>query len=123
MICPIIRRAISPGVVIDIDLTSAATVQRVRSKLIGEAYQSLPRLFVLADSLHLGPTQAWALGATDTIERPFEPENILHRIRDVFPEIPEGRTHHRRANPEQRRHRRAGRDVKDLPSACLREFR
>ena len=35
------------GVIIDIDLTSAATVQRVRSKLIGEAYQSLPRLFVL----------------------------------------------------------------------------
>ncbi len=77
------------GVIIDIDLTSAATVQRVRSKLIGDAYQSLPRLFVLADSLHHGPTQAWALGATDTIERPFEPASILHRIRNVFPETPE----------------------------------
>jgi len=77
------------GVVIDIDLTSAATVQRVRSKLVGEAYQALPRLFVLAGSLHHGPTQAWALGATDTIERPFDPESILHRIRNVFPETPE----------------------------------
>lgn len=77
------------GVIIDIDLTSASTVQRVRSKLIGEAYQSLPRLFVLADSLHHGPTQAWALGATDTIERPLNPESILHRIRHVFPETPE----------------------------------
>ncbi|MCR6735589.1 MAG: HD domain-containing protein [Afipia sp.] len=77
------------GVIIDIDLTSAAIVQHVRSKLIGEAYQSLPRLFVLADSLHHGPTQAWALGATDTIERPLDPESILHRIRQVFPETPE----------------------------------
>ncbi|CAN5335496.1 HD domain-containing protein [soil metagenome] len=77
------------GVVIDIDLTSPATVQRVRSKLVGEAYQALPRLFVLADSLHHGPTQAWALGATDTIERPLDPESILQRIRQVFPETPE----------------------------------
>lgn len=77
------------GVVIDIDLTSATTVQRVRSRLTGEAYQALPRLFVLAGSLHHGPTQAWSLGATDTIERPFDPESILHRIRNVFPEAPE----------------------------------
>ena len=77
------------GVIIDIDLTSAATVQRVRSKLTREAYQALPRLFVLADSLHHGPTQAWALGATDTISRPLDPESILHRIRQVFPDMPE----------------------------------
>ncbi|MBN9585026.1 MAG: phosphohydrolase [Afipia sp. 62-7] len=77
------------GVVIDIDLSSPATVQRVRSKLVREAYQSLPRLFVLADSLHHGPTQAWALGATDTIQRPLDPDGILSRIRHVFPETPE----------------------------------
>lgn len=77
------------GVIIDIDLTSAAAVQRVRSKLTGKPYQSLPRLFVLADALHHGSAQAWALGATDTIQRPFHPESILHRIRQVFPETPE----------------------------------
>lgn len=77
------------GVIIDIDLASVAAVQRVRSKLIGKAYQSLPRLFVLADGLHHGATQAWALGATDTIQRPFKPESILHRVRRAFPETPE----------------------------------
>lgn len=77
------------GVVIDIDLSSPATVQRVRSKLVREAYQSLPRLFVLSNSLHHGPTQAWALGATDTIQRPLDPDGILSRIRHVFPETPE----------------------------------
>lgn len=77
------------GVVIDIDLTSAGAVQRVRSKLTGKAYLPLPRLFVLADALHHGSAQAWALGATDTIQRPFHPESILHRIRQVFPETPE----------------------------------
>ncbi|MBR2118012.1 MAG: HD domain-containing phosphohydrolase [Pseudomonadota bacterium] len=77
------------GVVIDIDLTSATAVQRVRSKLTGKDYQPLPRLFVLADALHHGSAQAWALGATDTIQRPFHPESILHRIRQVFPETPE----------------------------------
>mgnify|MGYP000190334841 CR=1 FL=1 len=44
---------------------------------------------VLADALHHGSAQAWALGATDTIQRPFHPESILHRIRQVFPETPE----------------------------------
>lgn len=77
------------GVVIDIDLTSSAAVQRVRSKLTGKAYQPLPRLFVLADALHHGSAQAWALGATDTIQRPFNPESILHRINHVFPATPE----------------------------------
>jgi HD-GYP domain-containing protein (c-di-GMP phosphodiesterase class II) len=74
------------GVIVDIDLTSAEAVQRVRKKLTGKAYQSLPRLFVLADSLHHGSAQAWALGATDTIQRPFDPDSILHRIRHAFPE-------------------------------------
>ena len=69
------------GVIIDIDLTSATAVQRVRSKLTGKDYQPLPRLFVLADALHHGSAQAWALGATDTIQRPFHPESILYRIR------------------------------------------
>src|SRR5476649_2098615 len=56
------------GVVVDIDLTSIEAVQRVRKKLTGNAYQALPRLFVLADALHHGSAQAWALGATDTIQ-------------------------------------------------------
>jgi putative nucleotidyltransferase with HDIG domain len=76
------------GVVVDIDLTSVEAVQRVRRKLTGKAYQSLPRLFVLADAMHHGSAQAWALGATDTINRPFDPESILHRIRHAFPETP-----------------------------------
>jgi len=50
------------GVVVDIDLTSIEAVQRVRKKLTGKAYQSMPRLFVLADALHHGSAQAWALG-------------------------------------------------------------
>ncbi len=77
------------GVVVDIDLTSIASMQVIRRKLIGKAYQALPRLFVLADALHHESTQAWALGATDTIRRPFDPESILHRVRYSFPETPE----------------------------------
>jgi HD-GYP domain-containing protein (c-di-GMP phosphodiesterase class II) len=78
------------GVVIDIDLTSIAAVQRIRDKLTRKAYQALPRLFVLAGALHHGTTQAWALGATDTIQRPFDPASILHRIRHALPETAEG---------------------------------
>ena len=36
------------GIVVDINLRSAESVQRVRNKLRGEAYRALPRLFVLA---------------------------------------------------------------------------
>jgi len=43
-------------------------------------------LFVLADALHHGSMQAWALGATDTISRPFDPEDILQRVRAAFPD-------------------------------------
>jgi putative nucleotidyltransferase with HDIG domain len=74
------------GVVIDINLRSAESVQRIRNKLVGKAYQSLPRLFVLADALHHGSMQAWALGATDTIARPLDANGILQRIRAAFPD-------------------------------------
>src|SRR5436305_9291887 len=74
------------GIVVDINLRSPESVQQVRNKLRGEAYRSLPRLFVLADALHHGSMQAWALGATDTIARPFDPEGILQRIRSAFPD-------------------------------------
>jgi putative nucleotidyltransferase with HDIG domain len=58
----------------------------VRNKLRAEAYRSMPRLFVLADALHHGSMQAWALGATDTIARPFDAESIIQRIRSAFPD-------------------------------------
>jgi putative nucleotidyltransferase with HDIG domain len=74
------------GIVVDIDLRSAESVQRVRRKLTGKSYQSVPRLFVLADALHHGSMQAWALGATDTIERPFDARAILQRVRAAFPD-------------------------------------
>ena len=74
------------GIVVDINLRSAESVQQVRNKLRGEAYRSVPRLFVLADGLHHGSMQAWALGATDTISRPFDEEAILQRIRAAFPD-------------------------------------
>jgi putative nucleotidyltransferase with HDIG domain len=74
------------GIVVDINLRSAESVQRVRNKLRAEAYRALPRLFVLADALHHGSMQAWALGATDTIARPFDAEGILARIRSAFPD-------------------------------------
>ncbi len=73
------------GIVVDINLRSPEAVQRVRNKLRAEAYRSVPRLFVLADALHHGSMQAWALGATDTIARPFDQEAILQRIRLAFP--------------------------------------
>ena len=57
----------------------------------------MPRLFVLADALHHGSMQAWALGATDTIARPFDAQGILQRIRAAFPD------------PRTRRHRAAAR--------------
>src|ERR1700692_3651858 len=74
------------GIVVDINLRSAESVQRVRDKLRTEPYRAMPRLFVLADALHHGSMQAWALGATDTISRPFDAEGILQRIRSAFPD-------------------------------------
>ena len=74
------------GLVVDINLRSPESVQRVRNKLRGDAYHSMPRLFVLADALHHGTMQAWALGATDTISRPLQPDAILQRIRAAFPD-------------------------------------
>src|SRR5450759_5935618 len=74
------------GIVVDINLRSAESVQQVRNKLRAEAYRSVPRLFVLADALHHGSMQAWALGATDTISRPFDAQGILQRIRAAFPD-------------------------------------
>jgi putative nucleotidyltransferase with HDIG domain len=74
------------GIVVDINLRSPESVQRVRDKLRTEAYRSMPRLFVLADALHHGSMQAWALGATDTISRPFDAAGILQRIRAAFPD-------------------------------------
>ena len=61
-------------------------MQQVRNKLRGEAYRAMPRLFVLADAIHHGSMQAWALGATDTISRPFDAQGILQRIRSAFPD-------------------------------------
>ena len=77
------------GVVVDINLRSPESVQIVRNKLRGEAYREMPRLFVLADALHHGAMQAWALGATDTIWRPFDAQGILQRIRASFPDASE----------------------------------
>src|SRR5579871_4141452 len=74
------------GIVVDINLRSAESVQRVRNKLRHESYRAMPRLFVLADALHHGSMQAWALGATDTIARPFDPAGVLQRIRAAFPD-------------------------------------
>src|SRR6185295_3096736 len=59
------------GIGVDINLRSAESVQLVRNKLRTEASRELPRLFVLADALHHGSMQAWALGAPDTIARPL----------------------------------------------------
>ncbi|HTO61903.1 MAG TPA: HD domain-containing phosphohydrolase [Bradyrhizobium sp.] len=74
------------GVVVDINLRSPQSVQRVRNKLRNDAYNGVPRLFVLAEALHHASMQAWALGATDTIARPFDPEDVLQRIRAAFPD-------------------------------------
>ena len=74
------------GVVVDVNLRSAESVQRVRNKLRTEAYRAMPRLFVLADALHHGSMQAWALGATDTIARPFDAAGLLQRIHAAFPD-------------------------------------
>jgi putative nucleotidyltransferase with HDIG domain len=73
------------GVVVDINLRSPESVQRVRKKLASRAYSDMPRLFVLAEALHHATMQAWALGATDTIARPFSPADMLQRIRASFP--------------------------------------
>src|SRR5437660_4314310 len=80
------------GIVVDINLRSPESVQQVRNKLRGEAYRSLPRLFVLADALHHGSMQAWALGATDTIARPFDAQALLRRIQAAFPDTLEAET-------------------------------
>jgi putative nucleotidyltransferase with HDIG domain len=74
------------GVVVDINLRSPESVQLVRNKLSKQAYRETPRLFVLADALHHATMQAWALGATDTISRPFDAQAILQRVRAAFPD-------------------------------------
>jgi len=74
------------GIVVDVNLRSPESVQRIRNKLRHEAYRTMPRLFVLADALHHGSMQAWALGATDTISRPFDAAGILQRIHAAFPD-------------------------------------
>jgi DNA-binding response OmpR family regulator len=74
------------GIVVDINLRSSESVQMVRNKLRADAYRAVPRLFVLADALHHGTMQAWALGATDTISRPFDAQGILQRVRSAFPD-------------------------------------
>jgi putative nucleotidyltransferase with HDIG domain len=74
------------GIVVDINLRSPESVQIVRNKLRADAYREMPRLFVLADALHHGTMQAWALGATDTISRPFDAKGVLQRIRAAFPD-------------------------------------
>ncbi len=74
------------GVVVDINLRSMESVQQVRNKLSKNAYRETPRLFVLADALHHASMQAWALGATDTISRPFDAQAILQRVRSAFPD-------------------------------------
>jgi putative nucleotidyltransferase with HDIG domain len=74
------------GVVVDINLRSSESVQAVRNRLQADAYSAMPRLFVLAEALHHASMQAWALGATDTISRPFDAKAILQRIRAAFPD-------------------------------------
>jgi putative nucleotidyltransferase with HDIG domain len=74
------------GIVVDINLRSPESVQLVRNKLRAEAYRQVPRLFVLSDALHHGSMQAWALGATDTISRPFDAAGVLQRIHSAFPD-------------------------------------
>ena len=41
------------------------------------------RLLLASDS---NDNAGWALGATDTISRPFDREGILQRIRSAFPD-------------------------------------
>jgi putative nucleotidyltransferase with HDIG domain len=74
------------GIVVDINLRSPESVQLVRNKLRTDAYREMPRLFVLQDALHHATMQAWALGATDTISRPFDAAGLLQRIRAAFPD-------------------------------------
>jgi putative nucleotidyltransferase with HDIG domain len=74
------------GIVVEINLRSPESVQLVRNKLRTEAYREMPRLFVLQDALHHATMQAWALGATDTISRPFDAAGLLQRIRAAFPD-------------------------------------
>ena len=74
------------GVVVDINLRSPESVQMVRNRLRADVYSDMPRLFVLQDALHHATMQAWALGATDTISRPFSADAILQRIHAAFPD-------------------------------------
>jgi putative nucleotidyltransferase with HDIG domain len=74
------------GVVVDINLRSPESVQTVRNRLRADVYSDMPRLFVLQDALHHATMQAWALGATDTIARPFDADSILRRIQAAFPD-------------------------------------
>jgi putative nucleotidyltransferase with HDIG domain len=83
---PLVPDADCAGVVVDVNLRSPESVQIVRNRLRSDAYSTVPRLFVLAEALHHASMQARALGATDTISRPFDAKAILRRIRAAFPD-------------------------------------
>src|ERR1700730_14008713 len=50
------------GIVVDINLRSSESVQQVRNNLRAEAYQDVPRLFVLADAIHHGVDAGLGVG-------------------------------------------------------------
>ncbi len=72
------------AVVCDFDINSGRSFRAVQAELARPAYRHVPRVVVLNNGRSLGIVEAGALGATDTISRPLDPEKILAHFRDVF---------------------------------------
>jgi putative nucleotidyltransferase with HDIG domain len=72
------------AVVCDFNLNSGKSFRAVQAELARPAYQHVPRLIVMDRGKSLGIVEAGALGATETIPRPFDPETTLTRFRTLF---------------------------------------
>jgi putative nucleotidyltransferase with HDIG domain len=73
------------AIVCDLDLRSAENLRALQNGLSRRCYRSVPRFFVTGER-EGGALRASALGATDTLSRPFDPEQVLGRFRLLFAE-------------------------------------
>lgn len=69
--------------VIDVDLSAAETVRKVRTRLAIRGLEAIPRLFVVDGDSHRDLTQARALSASGFLPRPVRPERMAALMRQL----------------------------------------
>lgn len=69
----------SGSIVIDVDLTNVAPLQRLKAWLAHKPAHA-KAIFITDKTSHLQNTRAFALGATDLLHRPVEPRALLAKL-------------------------------------------